>query len=397
MNVINRAVAYAVKEGKENLLTSLLNINSEKGLVKILKEFYSTYKRLPNANNFKTYILHKHPNYSSTFNKLIETEFDDITVSIIKSSVAKEVVMKDINKLLENINEEETESVLVKLDKIKSSAVNILDSGLVNPKDDEYAVEAMTTVESFIPILKQKNYQFAGLNIIGGDTGGGKSIYLLQQLMYNYERGKDVAMFSLELSRFEVYARMYSLVNNVPFEKVYANPNYIDRVNEWKKDYFNRDNQFLIMDNDLTTDGLYSELETLKGYVIGIDYLNLVEPAEKDSFKENFFVLSKMAKHLHKLAKRLGQVIFSPVQINKEDVKEKDNVIKISVRGSKELLFSATSFVYLLKSEESNGEDEFDIMKAYFLKTRNAPKCVVILEADFACMKFLPTVIYERI
>lgn len=126
-------------------------------------------------------------------------------------------------------------------------------------------------------------------NLIVGESGHGKSFELMQ-IAYNAARnGKNVAYFTIEMSKWKVQTRLDSLVTGIPFRK-FRMATLTDRdKNRWEEkiDHFN--NNF----GKIYVVGFYKgctpdstevkarDIEQLKGMPIDImviDYLNDIQP-----------------------------------------------------------------------------------------------------------------------
>ena len=116
-----------------------------------------------------------------------------------------------------------------------------------------------------------------------------------------------------------------------------------------------------------------------------IDYLNLIGAPRGG--EEGWKNLSNSAKALHRLSMELGVVSVSASQTDLEKTPKGGAYPVIRTRGSAELLFSATLLIYLYKPELDSGDGENSII-LYVMKNRNASQCQLLMEADFAHMRY---------
>jgi len=177
--------------------------------------------------------------------------------------------------------------------------------------------------------------------------------------------------------------RMYSQATDTSFREILSNPNKKEIIDEWKSNYFNRDNKFYIKHRRYTTEELKQVIKTLikqgvKLFVI--DYLNLVE---FENSKEEWKQLANLVKDLHELAVNNGVVIISPTQIELEE--SKNGRVQAVTRGSRELLYSSSVFLLLYQDKEEAAEN---VSRVIVQKARNSTKITCMLENDFQHMKF---------
>jgi hypothetical protein len=88
------------------------------------------------------------------------------------------------------------------------------------------------------------------------------------------------------------------------------------------------------------------------------------------------------------LTQELACVILTPTQVNIQDTKEKDGELKVTTRGSRELEFSATVFLFIYQSKE---EYEEGMARIFTIKARNASKKTYVVKTNFAIMAFEDT------
>jgi archaellum biogenesis ATPase FlaH len=230
-----------------------------------------------------------------------------------------------------------------------------------------------------------------GLVLIGGTSGGGKSIYTLQQLMYSFSVDKiPTCLLNMELGLDETIARMYSQATGKEFSEIYGNtsPSVIASVNSWKQKYFTGDVEFRIKSIRYSVSEIEHTIRTqaAQGIVLfGIDYLQITD---METSSEEWKQLSNLVRLLHQLTQELQIVIISPVQINFSDTKVKDNELQVTIRGSRELEFSSSVFLFIYQTQEEYKEN---VARVFTIKARNAKKQIYMLQTDFSRMAFIDT------
>ncbi len=397
------ALKKLLEEKDEDLFLKLKSVFFKKSIHKdiftFIQNYYDDYSKLPDKDVFLSYT---YPRVKLSNYKIMQGLIEGFEFLTIKSN--KEIIdnlkkKRSVELLDSKVEELVTASQDKDLDKVKS-LVNFIQENLVieekSPVDineGSFEPNELKMIEPFLPSMKEAGLYFTGISVIGGGTGDGKSILLLQQLLYSYKQGENVCLLNLELGYNETIARLYSMENNIPFSKVYNKDGEVtlmkDKVNLWKKEFFTKKNKFYI-DNqpyDIKEIKVMIKHFQKKGVeVFGIDYLNLIElPVfENNEWK----VMARFIKDLHRLTQELGIVILTPTQVNIFDVKEKDNQIKITARGSRELEFSASVFIFIYRTKE---EIEENTARIFTIKARNAQSNVYIAQTDFQHMKFIDT------
>jgi len=311
-------------------------------------------------------------------NELIAALEDNHVVTLVDKNIEALVMagqIRDVNAI---------KTIVAKLSENLTSSEKI-------PEDMQeitYTPANIKLIDPFLPTMR-KHMKLGGLVIIGGASGAGKSNLGLNQILYSYDQGHNVCLLNLELGRDETISRMYSIANLEPFSSVYGNkdPVVVDKINKWRKSYFDRDNRFYIQTtgyDDIEIENIIKSMAAKGVTVFLIDYLNLVEVSSEEEWRG----LTKLIKKLHRLTQELGIVIMTPTQVNMSDTKEEDGELKVTTRGSKELEFSATVFLFIYQTQE---EKEEHTARIFTLKARNAEKKTYIVEPRFRTMSYLDT------
>ena len=202
--------------------------------------------------------------------------------------------------------------------------------------------------------------------VIAGETSSGKSVLSIQMLRHAIEIGKNVLIFTLEMTADEIIGRMVSNSQNVPMHKIMkprqAGKGYLEKIRQGASIY--ADGNLQVCDEaNISIDHICATAEEVaeeKGVaVILVDYIQLVESrsGNRESREQE---LSTIAKRLKQLAKKLNCPIIAPAQLNDDGkLRESraigqtaDNMLKIKDVG-------------VLVSKARNGER--DVLLPIFL------------------------------
>ena len=402
-NIDKILIKYLLETKDEELLIEvpplLFKRKLQKNVFNNILSYYNDFNKIPDIVKLKDYLKLNLSEQEAGFAiSWLEGGLDLIEVthtkeelkSFIKKSTQLNYIDNSIKDLVSFAKEKDISKFSELINNL-SQKLTLQDKAPVDIAKKQYNTENITMIEPFLPTMRQNGLFFTGVSIIGAGSGAGKSIFLLNQLMYNYEKGEDVCLLNLELGYNETLARMYSCATNTPFYKVYTAPEEgMDKtVNNWREQYFSKENKFYMEDVSLNINEVENIIRVYakKGVkVFGIDYLNLVEVSFAS--KEEWRVMANFVKNLHRLTRELGIVIISPTQINVQDIKEKDNTISVTARGTRELEFSSSVFLVLWRTKE---EFNNNTMRIFTIKARNARGGVYVTETEFKCMKFNDT------
>lgn len=368
-------------------------------IFRALKNYNITYGRIPSITVFKEAIKSKLPE-----DKI------EIYLGVLDSLEAYEGELPQSSELIKNLTDAFLVSTLDSsieqlveaaknkdIDTIKQLISSISTSTKTTTKTPEnmlnidYTPSKIRTIDSCFESMRSNGLKLGGLTIIGGTSGGGKSIFTLQQLMYSYSVDKiNTCLLNMELSETESISRMFSHQTGTPFEQVYGNtePEMVAKVSSWKQKFFSSEAEFRMKSVRYSMSEIEATVrqQASEGMVLfGIDYLQI---ADFDVGSEEWKQLSQLVRLLHQLTQELQIVIISPVQINFSDAKIKDNELQITVRGSKELEFSSSIFLFIYQSMEEYKEN---VCRVFTVKARNAIKQVYLLGTNFKHIKFEDT------
>jgi replicative DNA helicase len=375
-----------------NQLNSSYFTKSYKTIYKVIEEYYDNKNKLPTKIDLISLFENKlSESRAETFKAIIKS-LDKINTNMSAEEILKELKKhkllveveskledlvkagenKDVNKLMCTINDLNNKVNNIENDYVPELVQNI-----------EFKNVNLAKVESFLPTLRDNGIDLYGVSIVASPSGHGKSNFVLQQALHTYAvEGKSVGFISLELDNSLLLLRMYSQATNTPFKEIMSNPNKKTIIDEWKAEYFNRENRFYIKYRRYTVEELLATVKLLakEGVkLIVIDYLNLVSFPNGEEWKH----LSNLVKDLHELAINNGLVILSPSQVNIEESKG-GNITAVS-RGSKELEFSASVFLVLYANNEEKQEN---VSRLIIQKSRNSKKLNLMVKTDFTTMQF---------
>lgn len=292
-----------------------------------------------------------------------------------------EYIEKLDSKIVDLVNALQEKEV----DKVKNIILDTSNEIITNQYDivrldeEEYTPASLKRIPSFI----EGDSDLAGVTIIGGQSGGGKSVLLLNFLLNAHKVcNEGVLLMNLELGRSENTARIISHLFDIDVNEVlHASLNQSNKYTKMLRDYFKGKADFLTVNTPINEETVLSMIrqynKTHGIQIFGIDYISIVESSNNE---DDWKSISRLVKKLHRLCLELGIVILTPVQIdidkNSEDVR---------VRSSRELLNSASRFITILQSAE---EKELNVARLKDIKNRQGELKTHILETDFKRMSF---------
>ena len=298
----------------------------------------------------------------------------DVTIAeIVEAAQAKD--SEALKQLLTTLNE-----------KVFTPSIEVQDA-----KDVAFSIDNIQSVDCYLDTIKLSGTQLFGVVLISGSSGGGKSIWALNQAIHSYNQGLDILYINLELGGNEQMARMLSHIDQKPFGEIYT-PNLsqadLDKYNARKREYFSKANKFKMINANAYKSDIISIIrdEAKSGLeLVVLDYIQLVG---NDSMDKDWQFISNLVKDLHRLSLELGIVIITPIQINAADVKEEQNEISLTTRGSRELEFSSSLWFHIHQSREEYAEK---VARLFTIKSRHSDKKIYMLSTVFDKMSFEDT------
>jgi replicative DNA helicase len=153
------------------------------------------------------------------------------------------------------------------------------------------------------------------------ETGGGKSILLVQAAMANLLEGKSVLFFSLEMSGEDIYRRMAACISGVPIREMEEYKTEHGRELPKVIDAMTKLNTLPIEVIDFVSDiqDIESEIARYCGEdradVIAVDYIQIVNMPNVEN-REN--AISEIARRLKTCAMKHKAVMLTASQLNDE-------------------------------------------------------------------------------
>jgi replicative DNA helicase len=394
--VLQRLFSRGSMELYSGLKVEFFNRKAPKVIFKALRSYVDTYHKLPSLELFASKLKAKLPKgtediYLGFLDGLSSAEVEASDKEILQT-LKDEYLLTVLDTSLEGLVMAANDRNLPMVKNLLSNLESNLTTTNKLPEDisvAEYSPSKIKLIDPFLDSMRVTGLKLGGLTLIGGTSGGGKSVMLLQQLMYNFEQGHDVCLLNLELGRDETIARMYAMATKREFAEVYGRTDKatVAEIDAWRSKYFDRANTFYIQNTSFDTQEIENIVRAMvvKGvHIFGVDYLNLVELTTEEDWKG----LSRLVKNLHRLSQELSLVVITPTQVNLTDTKEKDGELKITTRGSRELEFSATVFLFIYQTSD---EYEEGMARIFTIKARNGVKKTYIVETDFTRMQFKDT------
>lgn len=397
------AIAKLLREKDQNLFLALdpeLFTSHYQSLFKIVLKTFSDTQEIPSIKIIESTVNSKAPpSLRPMLNSILMAMHDVDLLGVSTDAISRGLKDKHLLTVVDNSIQElnscamhkDTDGVRKLLNQI-TEEIN-LDS--VRPTDMKEAMEApdkSKIVTTGIEGLDEHVIGYAGLTIISGGSGSGKSIWLLQSAIGQYLAGYNILFVSLELSPQVLGNRMKSYLTGIPFKKVNTGDlTDAERalIKTTMASFWDRENVFRIVADPLDTQELLNTIKvekTLYGIQLCyLDYLNLVgAPKGATAGWSN---LSDTARDLHRLSMSLGVITVSASQVNLEKAPKAGAMPVVSVRGSRELEFSATLWIFLYAPEvEDDGVS--DGLIAYILKNRNGEQRKLLFTKKFSTMRF---------
>ena len=397
MNIQKLTIKKLLEDKSTPLFFQLSSNNFTKSyrtIYRMIEAYYDKFNKLPEIDVLKTYA-------TTNFNEEKAGTIVAILTSLskVKEDLSNEecldLIRKDtILRSVENVGEEFIDVLQEKdVNKLKlllsnlENNINKIDNKM--PKDInevDFTIRGLSSYDIFLPTLQKENVKLAGVSVIQAKTNAGKSIFALNQAMYSYQQGINVAVLSMEMPTSQVFLRFYSMVNNVEYKDLLnlKNEELVETIEVWKKEFFNRENKLFIDDKR------YNDVELLKTIknlikqgvqMFVIDYLNLIESSNPS--QADFKIMSDLVKNLHDLSLQYGIVFVSPVQVHIEE-NSKGQVTAFS-RTSREIDFSASLSILLYQNAEEFKEG---VVRVIVNKNRNGGKPTLMCKAEFNKMQF---------
>ena len=174
---------------------------------------------------------------------------------------------------------------------------------------------------------------------VASESGGGKSIFMVQTAMANLLENKSVVYFSLEMDKTDVFERMVAHHANVPVRTAeeYKTSHGRELATVSQSILTLQKMPLIIVDDILDLPSILAESERLhmlgKADVIIIDYLQIIESENNDNREQQ---VSDIARRLKNLATKLKVPVITGSQLNDEGKVRESRAIK---QHSNQLIF----------------------------------------------------------
>ena len=394
------SLAKLVKDFDKELLLELhskLFSGTYQKLYELVSSYFLEHSRLPSLDVFQAYALPKAPKSVRPVVLGILANLKSIdTSSVTTSEVVRGLRDKQlISTLDENMNSLVTMTANRDIDGIRgllNDFTSDLNTAGVKPKELSDAMnepDKSKIIPTYIPGLDEHIIGVGGLSIIAGESGGGKSIMLLNMAINQFLHGHNILFISLELSSQVIGQRLASYLTKIPYNRIVKNELSVQEkkaIKDALHDFFDRENHFRIVAEPIDSEELLALINVERALfnidLVYLDYMNLVLMRNASN---SWSGLVDLARELHRLSMRLGVVTVSAAQANLETKPKGDAYPSISTRGSRELEFSATLMCYLYSPEETP-----DAVIIYVLKNRNASRNRIIADKRFETMEISP-------
>jgi replicative DNA helicase len=251
------------------------------------------------------------------------------------------------------------------------------------------------------------------LLLIGGESGGGKSMLLMNMALQMWLQGNNVDMeesqfgpgqnvlyFSLEMPFKPCRNRVYGRLSNNPTKLIRSarlNNEEAGKLKKVLRFISKYPSQFEIVDipRGATMESLellYEEAKVLYDpKIIVIDYLGLMDYDGTDM--EDWLKLGKIAERIHEFARVHNVTVLSAVQLNRpKGAKEEDRIGLHRIGRSALIMQNANIAVQI---ETRPNEKNFPDMKCHLIKNRDGELLSGLLTKNLACGTLLDIKIEE--
>ena len=199
---------------------------------------------------------------------------------------------------------------------------------------------------------------------IAAESGGGKSIFMVQAALANLQAGNPVVYFSLEMDKTDVFERMVAATARIPVRTSEEyKTGHIRELPAISNAIFSLQKLPLtIVDDMFTLDEICAEAQRLsmlgKASVVLVDYLQIVEN-EGDNREQ---AVSDIARRFKNLASRIKAPVITGSQLNDDGKLRESRAIK---QHSNQVIYikhkEAKSCVYVDKNRRGPRAYQFDI------------------------------------
>lgn len=404
---------YAKDETKRLLIDLHLDhfTGLNRNIFKLLSKHFAETKRLPTLEVLKATVIDKAPKdkislVNAVLQSLEKLEVTDISHDEIAHGLRDRQLITVIDNNIKELTQSALEKDVGKVREILSGVVEQLSVQRVAPQSLSDAIDQEDNsriIPTYMGELDDVLTGVSGLTIVAAASGGGKSTFMMDVAINQYLKGHSVLFISLELSAKVFGMRLKSYLTGINFTnilqhgtidratglpKVTLTDDEIALIDKTMKEFFDRPNAFRIITEPLDTDELLALITVEKSLydidIVYVDYLNLVG-SPRGSASESWRNLSDTAKALHRLSMSHGIVTVSAAQVNVEKQPKGGQLPDVKTRGSAELIFSSSLFLYFHVPSGAEGDENSLVL--YVLKNRIGPTGAHLMEKDFSKMR----------
>ncbi|MWV62622.1 replicative DNA helicase [Helicobacter saguini] len=231
---------------------------------------------------------------------------------------------------------------LIKLNKAREGALKGIDTGFSE-------LNIATT-----------GFNAGDLIVIGARPGMGKTALILSMALKMLASGEGIALFSLEMPGEQLMLRMMSARSQIPLQKLRLgdlDDNELQRLSQTSSELCDKANFYIDDSTNITLAGLRSKIRKLSSKdsgvkVIMIDYLQLMEGAEKSNAWARHEVIAEISRGLKNLAREVKMPIIALSQLNRTlESREDKRPILSDLRESGAIEQDADIIIFLYRDE----------------------------------------------
>lgn len=410
---IQRSILHLIKN-KESFLLEVLPILKEeyfefiphKFLYRTLINYYEKYKKIPTndviTQEIKIHVQERdqedHLDELELINGYSELSFEheEYFLDLLEKFAREQALKAAITKSVEMIQKGRTDGIL----ELISAATKV--SRNVNLGQDYYSdtpnrltrINNEQSSDRYQIILPRLNEHLEGglsrkeLAMVVANSGGGKSIFLVNQAVQGLKEGRKVLYITLEMAEDKVAKRFDSVITKIAQSKLILHPVDVqERLDQFKEKF--KGNLIIKefptkMANINTIRSYISQLKSQKDFVpdlLIIDYLELLRPVNPNTVEH--LAQQSICEDIRGLVSELNMCGWTASQPNRE--------------GAKVSIITETEFAdsygkirpldYCISLNQTQQEKDKGEMRVHVIKSRNgASKYNVNMHVDYGTL-----------
>lgn len=329
-------------------------------------------------------------------NELISLKND---LSSLKDNSSLDKYIEKINKTVFNIKSTSKAKIYASsnVKKYASEFRDLYNAKLTNPDLDRGIKTGYSILDDATGGLKDSE-----LLLIGGESGGGKSMLLMNMSIQiwlqdndpfkiaNYKQGYNIVYFTLEMPIKPCFNRLAARMAEVPSKKIRnatLDPDEFSRLKSvlnFMEDY---NFEFKIIDiprgsNIDSIETAYEDcLNEFEPDIVAIDYLGLMEPKKKGD--DDWIRLGYVAEEMHEFARKTKKTVLSAVQLNRTKSKDLEDKIGLHRIGRSGLIMHNANIG--IQIETRPNEKQYPDLNYHLIKNRDGELTSGKLNKDFVC------------